>query len=70
MEAAGAVFLPAAGYRNGTTVSLTQTDGVYWSKTNFISTDADDFQFSANYLRVNYQPKNGGESVRLVREVE
>lgn len=70
MEAAGAVFLPAAGYRNGTTVSLTQTDGVYWSQTNFISTDADDFQFSANYLRVNYQPKNGGESVRLVREVE
>lgn len=70
MEAAGAVFLPAAGYRNGTTVLLTQTDGVYWSQTNFISTDADDFQFSANYLRVNYQPKNGGESVRLVREVE
>ena len=70
MEAAGAVFLPAAGYRNGTTVSSTHTDGVYWSQTNFISTDADDFQFSANYLRVNYQPKNGGESVRLVREVE
>ncbi len=70
MEAAGAVFLPAAGYRNGTTVSLTQTHGVYWSQTNFISTDANDFQFSANYLRVLYESKNGGRSVRLVREVE
>ena len=31
MESAGAVFLPAAGYREGTTVSLVGTAIDYWS---------------------------------------
>lgn len=33
MEAAGAVFLPAAGYRFGTEVDYVGTYGIYWSST-------------------------------------
>lgn len=33
MEIAGAVFLPAAGYRSGTTVSEVGNNGYYWSNT-------------------------------------
>ena len=33
MEEAGAIFLPAAGYRNGTSVSSVGSYGLYWSST-------------------------------------
>ena len=33
METAGCVFLPAAGYRSGTTVNRAGSDGFYWSST-------------------------------------
>ena len=69
LEAAGCVFLPAAGYRSGTSMHYGQ--GVYWTSTGHSSTrDAYDVAVLdnqmyriTNYLIYRYY----GASVRLVR---
>lgn len=48
MEAAGAIFLPAAGYRSGTSVYNVQSYGNYWSASNSSSDNAYRFFFSNN----------------------
>ena len=68
MESAGAVFLPAAGYREGTDVSLAGTRGYYWAATPLVADYAYYFFFSSK--RLNSQHSNYryfGHSVRLVR---
>ena len=70
MEAAGAVFLPAAGYRSGTTVSLVGLDGFYWS-TSYAGTNNDAYRL--NFISDNVVPggdsnRYHGFSVRLVSE--
>ena len=37
MEAVGAVFLPAAGYRGGTSLYKINDKGSYWSSDSYIS---------------------------------
>jgi len=74
LESAGAVFLPAAGLRDGTTVSAVGSRGLYWSSS--YTTDsynksayARDMDFSSS--GVYTQGGNNryfGFSVRLVRE--
>ena len=72
MESAGCVFLPAAGYRTGSSVNFGGTIGYYWSATSYGSNNAYDVNFnsgdlnSANENTTRYY----GFSVRLVREVE
>lgn len=70
MESAGAVFLPAAGYRLNTDVDYV-SEGYYWS-----STPHNSIKGNAYYMRFNSQDvytnsrsrnRNGGLSVRLVR---
>ena len=57
MEAAGAVFLPAGGYRNGTTVTLTLYGteyGNYWTSTettNISSSFNDRYAIMLNFGR-------------------
>ncbi len=34
MEAVGAIFLPAAGYHNSTTIASYDAEGEYWSSTD------------------------------------
>ena len=68
-EAHGAVFLPAAGYRNGTTVYLAGSDGSYWSTT---ATDGTDPSYcvkfsSSNFFHFTTSDRSRGFSVRLVR---
>ena len=74
LETAGCVFLPAAGYREGTTVSCGPV-GRYWSST---STDSDHymsdflwFSTSNGYtgLTVTEGKRYFGYSVRLVYDV-
>ncbi len=68
MEQNGAVFLPAAGYRYGTSVSYVGGYGRYWSASYDGSYDAYLVNFNDSYL--NPQGNNGrfvGFSVRLVR---
>ena len=70
MEAAGAVFLPAAGYRHEYTVSYVQTEGNYWTSATLAGnqTHAYSMQFSNNSVILNYNvPRPGGLSVRMIR---
>ncbi|MBP5583360.1 MAG: hypothetical protein J6X43_05340 [Bacteroidales bacterium] len=66
MEENGAVFLPAVGYRLGTTVNDAGDAGYYWSA--IVSKSV---QFSGESLRTDYQwqPSNG-QGVRVVQDVE
>ena len=69
MEAAGAVFLPAAGYRNGTTVNSVGSNGTYWSSSYYDSDDAWDVYFSDSGFNAGYgSSRRYGRSVRLVRD--
>lgn len=67
MEAAGTVFLPAAGYHDGTDVSGVGEFGNYWS------TDYDeDKAYALSFFEYNVNPESNGSrfyglSVRLVR---
>lgn len=71
MEAAGAVFLTAAGYRYGTEVHYVGSLGIYWSSTP--GGDLEDFAYLAygfyfgddNASTGSY--RGNGQSVRLVR---
>ena len=71
MEDNGAVFLPVAGYRNGTQVPNVGTNGNYWSSTP----TGGEFVDFANYLSLledrlytyNFH-RCSGRSVRLVRD--
>ena len=70
LEEAGCVFLPAAGYRSGTTVSLVGLDILYWSSSpHSTATYAFSVYFSAG--GVNTKGTNNryyGFSVRLARD--
>ena len=69
MEAAGCVFLPAAGSRNGSTVNGEGTNGFYWSATPN-STDAFCVRFySSGLYPTEYFSRHNGYSVRLVQAV-
>ena len=68
MEAAGAVFLPAAGYRNGTAVSDVGSFGDYWSSTIYNERDAHYLSFSSRNIQADYNYyRYCGFSVRPVR---
>ena len=71
METAGCVFLPAAGYRFGTSVYNAGSNGYYWSSTVTNASRAYRVNFESGYLDpANYYNRYYGYSVRLVREVE
>ncbi len=72
MQGNGAVFLPAAGYRSGTSVSYAGSDGYYWSSTAYDSNGAYYVYFySGNLFPQNYYYRRYlGLSVRLVRVVQ
>ena len=71
MEAAGAIFLPAAGYRIGTTVDEVSLYGAYWSSSfgddgKAYTMGFDIYQISLPLTSVQAYY---GQSVRLVRDV-
>ncbi|MBQ3673293.1 MAG: hypothetical protein IJQ20_10225 [Paludibacteraceae bacterium] len=68
LESAGAVFLPAAGYRYGTGVDGVGSDGGYWSATP----DDTDYAYNLLFYSGGLYPQDSyrrylGFSVRLVR---
>jgi len=71
MESAGCVFLPAAGYRDGSSVYNPGTYGDYWSATSDNADFAYNWYFGSGSLKpaIN-NPRFLGCSVRLVRQVE
>ena len=69
MEAAGAVFLPAAGYRYGTNDNYVGNLGNYWSSTPFNESSAYYMYFYSNDLNVIFSNFRGyGFSVRPVQD--
>ena len=71
MQEAGAVFLPAAGYRSGASVSGTGQVGYYWSSTGSGSERAYYIFFNKGNFKFHYTngDRSKGMSVRLVQEV-
>lgn len=78
LEPNGAVFLPAAGYRDGTTLYHLNNSGGYWSSSiykpyNFYSTQAKYLGFASGGVMstsISYSDRYFGYSVRLVRNAE
>ena len=72
MESGDAVFLPATGYRRGTTVDNVSTNGIYWSSTHYSS----DYAYYLNFSTYVLFPQSSrgtryyGLSVRLVSDVK
>ncbi len=78
LAAKGCVFLPAAGYRTGSSVSNAGTHGRYWSTVPYTvdaSTTASTKAYRVYFISNSLYPasndnRNVGHSVRLVRQVE
>ena len=71
LESAGAVFLPAAGYRSGSNVPslYMQRNGCYRSATESDSNKAYYLYFHAGNAKMGNSGRNGGYSVRLVKDL-
>ena len=71
MEANGAVFLAAAGFRDGTSVSFVGNEGSYWSASYLYSNGAYDVNiFDSDLMTGNGNSRFTGRSVRLVAPAE
>lgn len=67
LEAKGAVFLPAAGFRYGTDVDYVDSYGLYWSASSYDNGRKCDIWFDEDHLQADYWNNNTvGQSVRLV----
>lgn len=69
LEAAGAVFLPAAGRRDGSGVLSVQYNGDYWSATEDNSFNAGDLGFYPGGAYMGGSNRDIGKSVRLVKDL-
>ena len=69
LESAGAVFLPAAGYRYGNSVRRVQDLGHYWSATENSSDGAYYLYFKSGESFMGYSARCYGHSVRLVKDL-
>ncbi len=69
LEATGAVFLPAAGFRGNASVFFVQYGGLYWSSTEHKSGGAQCLYFSSGGANLNYDTRCNGYSVRLVKDL-
>ena len=70
MERAGAVFLPAAGFRSGTNTSNMEYCGYYWSSSPNGSNRASCLYFDSDGKSIDNNYRHFGLSVRLVKEVD
>lgn len=70
MERAGAVFLPAAGYRLGCDVHESTYRGFYWTSTPYTSNDAWIVDVNANLVSYGYLGYEVGGLVRLVKDLQ
>lgn len=69
LEAAGAVFQPAAGYRDGSNVGSLQFYGFYWSATGGDSRSARCLHFDSDGANMGDSVRDYGRSVRLVKDL-
>lgn len=76
LAAKGCVFLPAAGYRNGTSLSGVGSESFYWSSTHLAANSANNnvsayhMYFASSFVTAESAAyRRTGMSVRLVRNV-
>ncbi len=69
LESVGAVFLPAAGLRNGSFMERVQGNGYYWSASGYNSYYADYLYFYSDRAGMSGYYRDNGQSVRLVKDV-
>ena len=69
LEAAGAIFLPAAGYRGGSNVGNVQLHGYYWSATEYGGNYVDYLYFYSDGALMGGYSRDNGRSVRLVKDL-
>ena len=69
LESAGAVFLPAAGYRYGSNVYNVQGNGYFWSATESRGANAYCLYFYSIEARMGIPYRHYGRSVRLVKDL-
>ena len=69
LESAGAVFLPAAGLRNGSNVLYGKDHGYYLSATEYDSIGAYCFAFRSDRAGMGEGGRSYGQSVRLVKDL-
>ena len=69
LEHAGAIFLPAAGYRAGLDIGNVQIDAFYWSSTANEKNKSYYMFFSAGGAEMRTRERYHAHSVRLVRDV-
>ena len=60
------IFLPAAGYFNGSSLNNVGSNGNYWSSTANGSNNAYNLNFNSGNQNVNNNNRNNGYSVRAV----
>ena len=70
LEAAGAVFLPASGYRRGSGVYYVQYDGYYWSASPNDTDSASYLSFSSGETLWGSNYRYSGRAVRLVQDLD
>ena len=70
LEAAGAIFLPAAGFRDGSNVNYVQSYGGYWSATEGYSYSAYCLGFYSDGAYMYDCNCDIGLSVRLVKDLQ
>ena len=71
LEAAGCVFLPAAGYREESTVTDAGVEAGYWSSSSSYATSAFSLYFGSDYMSIQFGgSRKYGFSVRLVRDAD
>ena len=71
MQAAGAVFLPCAGFRLGTSLMYMQLGGLYWTASPHSAYGprfASYFLFMCDGAGIGYDTRSGGNAVRLVKD--
>jgi len=72
MQAAGAVFLPCAGFRMGTTLAYMQLGGMYWTSSinsSYGTRFAHYFLFMCDGAGMGTDTRWNGNAVRLVRDL-
>ena len=69
LESAGAVFLPAAGSRNGSGLYRVQDNGYYWSATEYDGYGAGYLYVGSDGAGMYSASRDFGRSVRLVKDL-
>ena len=70
MEEAGAIFLPAVGYRQGNSIYASGSKGYYWTTSPNGGCGPITLEFSAKEIITNSSYRYSGLSIRLIKDIE